>query len=102
MRSKSFESSKPDPLYLTPSHLGSLKIPNRLVRAATSESMAHENGSVSERLINFYTTLAKGQAGLLISGHMYIEPRGQSNIRQIGIHDDEYLPGLRALTKAVL
>ena len=101
MRSKPSENSQSDPLYLTPSQLGSLKIPNRLVRAATSESMAHENGSVSEALINFYTTLAKGEAGLLISGHMYIEPRGQYLPSQVGIHDDEYLPGLRALTEAI-
>ena len=88
-------------LYLTPSQLGSLAIPNRLVRAATSESMANKNGSVSEALISFYTTLAKGQAGLLISGHMYVEPQGQYLPSQIGIHKDEHLPGLRALTDTV-
>jgi 2,4-dienoyl-CoA reductase-like NADH-dependent reductase (Old Yellow Enzyme family) len=52
-------------------------------------------------LVELYTELAKGGAGLLITGHCYVEQRGQCSPRQIGIYADHLLPGLRRLTDAV-
>ena len=36
-------TSSSDPLYLSPGQLGTLVVENRLIRAATSESMAHDD-----------------------------------------------------------
>jgi 2,4-dienoyl-CoA reductase-like NADH-dependent reductase (Old Yellow Enzyme family) len=89
------------PPYLTPGRIGRLQLRNRLVRAATSETMATAPGAVTDELIGLYTELARGGAGLLITGHAYVEPRGQCSPRQIGIYADHLLPGLRRLTDAV-
>ncbi len=89
------------PLYLTPGQLGTLSIRNRLIRAATSDSMANDDGGVSDDLLTFYKTLAQGGAGLLITGHMYVEPSGQYTPKQVGIHDDRHISGLRRLTDIV-
>ena len=89
------------PPYLTPGRIGGLQLRNRLVRAATSETMATAEGEVTDELIRLYTELAKGGAGLLITGHAYVDPRGQCSPRQIGVYADHLVPGLRRLTGAV-
>jgi 2,4-dienoyl-CoA reductase-like NADH-dependent reductase (Old Yellow Enzyme family) len=87
--------------YLKPGKIGSLAIPNRLIRTATSETMATDSGEATDALINFYATLARGGAGLLITGHAYVEEVGQCSARQIGIYSDALVPGLTRLTAAV-
>jgi 2,4-dienoyl-CoA reductase-like NADH-dependent reductase (Old Yellow Enzyme family) len=87
--------------YLKPGKIGSLAIPNRLIRTATSETMATDRGEVTDALINFYATLARGGAGLLITGHAYVEEVGQCSARQIGIYSDTLVSGLARLTAAV-
>jgi 2,4-dienoyl-CoA reductase-like NADH-dependent reductase (Old Yellow Enzyme family) len=63
--------------------------------------MATERGEVTDELTNFYSTLARGGAGLLITGHAYVEEVGQCSARQIGIYADTLVPGLSRLTAAV-
>ena len=87
--------------YLAPGRIGTLEIRNRLVRAATSETMATDRGEVTDQLIGLYAKLADGGAGLLMTGHIYVEPRGQCSPRQIGIYSDDLVPGLERLTTAV-
>ena len=99
MNPGSNSASSSDPLYLRPGQLGTLSVRNRLIRAATSESMAHDDGSVSKELVQLYVDLSRGGAGLLITGHMYVETRGQYTFKQVGIHDDRNLPGLQRLAE---
>jgi 2,4-dienoyl-CoA reductase-like NADH-dependent reductase (Old Yellow Enzyme family) len=87
--------------YLKPGKIGRLHIGNRLIRAATSETMATPGGAVTDELIELYRALACGGAGLLITGHAYVERRGQCSPRQIGIYSDALVPGLARLTAAV-
>lgn len=89
------------PLYLHPGRIGSLEIPNRIVRGATSETMAAANGIVYDSFVELYRRLAEGGAGLLLTGHMYVDPRGQASANQTGIHDDRVIPALRRATDAV-
>jgi 2,4-dienoyl-CoA reductase-like NADH-dependent reductase (Old Yellow Enzyme family) len=89
------------PDYLKPGKIGSLVVANRLVRTATSETMATERGEVTGELVDFYSALARGGAGLLITGHAYVEETGQCSPRQIGIYADALVPGLARLTAAV-
>jgi 2,4-dienoyl-CoA reductase-like NADH-dependent reductase (Old Yellow Enzyme family) len=87
--------------YLTSGKIGSLTLKNRIIRAATSETMATTDGAVTDQLIELYSDLAKGGAGLIITGHIYVSRDGQCSPRQTGAYDDALLPGLKALTQAV-
>jgi 2,4-dienoyl-CoA reductase-like NADH-dependent reductase (Old Yellow Enzyme family) len=89
------------PAYLRPGRLGGLKLKNRLVRAATSETMATPDGDATPELVAFYEHLARGGAGLIITGHIFVAPRGQCSPRQMGLDTDARVPGLRRLTDAV-
>jgi 2,4-dienoyl-CoA reductase-like NADH-dependent reductase (Old Yellow Enzyme family) len=89
------------PEYLRPGKIGSLVTSNRLIRAATSETMASQQGEVTDELISLYSELARGGAGLLITGHAYVEEGGQCSARQIGIYSDKLTSGLARLAAAV-
>jgi 2,4-dienoyl-CoA reductase-like NADH-dependent reductase (Old Yellow Enzyme family) len=89
------------PPFLSPGRIGKVELQNRLVRTATSETMCTVEGEVTDHLIKLYSDLAQGGAGLLITGHIYVEPRGQCSDRQIGIYSDALVPGLQRLTDAV-
>jgi len=89
------------PSYLAPGRLGTLVLRNRLVRAPTSETMATEDGAVTPDLLRLYGDLARGGAGLLMTGHIYVRPDGQCSPRQMALHNDRFIEGLSRLTAEV-
>lgn len=84
-----------------PITLGHLEISNRFVNAATYEAMATEAGEVTDDLVARYRRLARGEIGLIITGHAYVHPLGRGARYQLGVHTDDMIPGLRRLTEAV-
>jgi 2,4-dienoyl-CoA reductase-like NADH-dependent reductase (Old Yellow Enzyme family) len=78
-----------------------VEIKNRFVHSATYEAMASENGEVTDALIKRYQRLAEGEVGLIIPGFLYVHPLGRANRHQMGIHNDDMIPGLRKLADAV-
>lgn len=62
--------------------------------------MAGEHGEVTPRLCALYEKLARHEVGLLFTGHLYCDHRGQYARRQTGIYDDSLIDGLRQLTAA--
>lgn len=86
----------------TPAHIGSLQLPNRLVRSATAERMAdNSDGRPQPRLAALYRQLARGGVGLIITGHMYIHPKGKAHPGMTGITSDDLIPSLAVLADAV-
>jgi len=88
-------------MLFTPGRIGSLVLSNRLVRSATAERMADEKGFPKPELKTLYTELAQGGVGLIITGHMYVAPGGKCHEEMTGIYNDELIPALTRLTKAV-
>lgn len=85
----------------TEGKIGNLVVSNRLVRSATAERMADSEGYVTARLIDFYRDLARGGVGLIISGHMFVEPEGKCSPRMTAVYDNRFVPGLKNLAEAV-
>jgi 2,4-dienoyl-CoA reductase-like NADH-dependent reductase (Old Yellow Enzyme family) len=81
--------------------LGTLELPNRLVRSATAERMTDSDGRPTEALTRLYQRLARGGVGLIISGHMYVHPSGKCHPEMTGIYTDELIPDLKKLAQAV-
>ncbi len=81
--------------------IGELEIKNRLVRSATFERRASDDGSVTNDLIEFYKTLAEGGVGLIITGLTYVQPSGKSYPGQTGIDLDVLIPGLRKISEII-
>ena len=78
-----------------------MEVRNRFIRSAVLENMAKETGEVSDTLTKTYTTLAKGEVGLIITGFMYVHPLGQAYPHQTGIQNDDLIPGLKGMVNAI-
>ncbi len=87
--------------FMQAGRIGGLDLKNRLVRAATSETMATDDGASTDELVKLYSDLARGGAGLIITGHIYVEPRGQYEPRQLGLDRDDRVTPLARVTEAV-
>ena len=84
-----------------PSEINGLKLKNRFVRSATWEGMAADDGAFTPKLIDLMIMLAKGGVGLIITGHAYVQKVGQAHVKQLGIHDDDMIPGLQKIADAI-
>lgn len=84
-----------------PSSIGSLELPNRLIRSATAERMSDLDGRPEEPLGELYSELARGGIGLIITGHAFVHEGGRCHLRMTGIHGDDLIPALEMLTRAV-
>lgn len=84
-----------------PMTINGMTLANRFVRSATWEGMAGPDGCVTQRLIDCMATLADGGVGLIITGHAFVELEGKAGPKQLGIHDDAFLPGLTKMVEAV-
>ncbi len=82
-------------------NINNIELKNRLVRSATWERMADENGYVNDRLVKVYQDLAQGGVGLIITGYAFVTAAEQPNPRMIGVCDDSYIEGLQRLTEVV-
>ncbi len=78
----------------------SLALPNRFVRSATWEGLATDAGNVTPGLCERMAELARGDVGLIISGHAYVRRDGQAGFRQLGVHDPAQEEGLAAMARA--
>ena len=84
-----------------PGVIGPMVIKNRLVRSATFEQGATDEGEVTDFLVGLYRDLAKGGVGLIVTGHAAVHPRGYGNPKMMRISDDRYVPGLSRIAKTV-
>ncbi len=78
-----------------------MTLPNRFVRSATWDGLATEEGACTPRIIDLVAKLAGGGVGLIITGHAFVHQQGWHQPWQLGIHTDQFIPGLKAITDAV-
>ncbi|MFQ5772743.1 MAG: NADH:flavin oxidoreductase, partial [bacterium] len=81
--------------------IGNVKIKNRIIRSATSENLAKEDGQVSDRLIKFYSELAQGGTGLIITGGIAVHPSSTLTRHAPRLYDNVFLSGQKKLVATV-
>ena len=77
-----------------------MELKNRLVRSATHEAMADDEGFPTDSLFKLYERLAKGGVGLIITGYTYVSRDGKFK-SMLGIDSDEHIPKYRELVNQV-
>lgn len=82
--------------------IGTLTLRNRLVRSATWEGMADQQGLPTEKLAHYLGNLARGGVGLVVSGYAYVSPEGKQLPGQLGLCSDDALPGLSSIASEVV
>ncbi len=83
------------------SEINGMQLSNRFMRSATWEGLAADDGACTPEFVDFYLQLAKGGVGLIITSHTFVRSDGRGTPRQLGLHTDELIPGLKDLTNAV-
>jgi len=79
----------------------SLDLENRSVRSATWSGVADRKGYVTDLAIDFYSNLAAGGLGLIITGFQYVMPNGIAMLHQLGNYSEDLLPGLKRLVETI-
>ena len=75
-----------------PSSLSGIRVKNRIIRSATHEGIADEEGHPTEVLIALYTRLAKGGVGAIITGEAGVQRNGRSSANvSLMIHRDDFI-----------
>jgi len=80
---------------MKPIRIGSMEIGNRIVMPAMGTRLGSDTGSVTERLLNYYSERAKGGVGLMIVEATCIESQlGRHAPTVLCIDNDRQIPGL--------
>jgi 2,4-dienoyl-CoA reductase-like NADH-dependent reductase (Old Yellow Enzyme family) len=86
---------------LRPCRIGQVAIPNRFVRAGTAEGMVGPGNHASAEMARLLGQLAQHGVGLIITGHLFVDRRGQYADDQAAIDADEAIGPLEAVAAAV-
>ncbi len=85
----------------SPIKIGSMEIKSRFVVPAMGTGLGNPDGTVSQRLIDYWVARAKGGYGLLIVEFTSVDPLGKAIPGQLCIWNDEFVPGFRELVDEV-
>ena len=80
---------------------GGISMKNRLIRSATWENLAYEDGSFDERLIHIYKELAEGGIGLIITGFTSVSDVDADFGGIMRLSSDRLIPEYQKLVQAV-
>jgi len=82
--------------------ISGITLKNRIIRSATHDGLADENGAPTDRLIRKYEFLAKNEVGCIITGYAGVSENGMSPYpAMLKIHKDELTESYKRLTEAV-
>jgi 2,4-dienoyl-CoA reductase-like NADH-dependent reductase (Old Yellow Enzyme family) len=85
-----------------PAQIGSLTLPNRIIRSATFEGMCDAQGSPSELYLRHYAALAAQNIGAIISGFAFVSRDGKAmQPGQAGMDSDDKAQRFTPVTDTV-
>ena len=82
-------------------HLGNMTVKNRLIRSATLESLADEEGKLSDEIMEVYRELARGGVGTIITGFTAVNGEDPALPLSMKLDRDEMIDEYRKLTDEV-
>jgi 2,4-dienoyl-CoA reductase-like NADH-dependent reductase (Old Yellow Enzyme family) len=81
--------------------LGNRRAKNRILVPPYHDGIAQRDGRVSHTLYEHLMRLVRQGAGIVVFNSGYITQQGKSHPLQLGIAEEEHLPGLRNLVKHI-
>src|SRR5436190_14581069 len=88
-------------ILLTPARIGPAEIPNRIVMPPMTTRGSDAEGNVTDQTIAYYLARVRGGTGLITVEMAAPEKAGRHRRRELGIHDDRFLPGLARLVTEI-
>lgn len=95
-------SKSPFPHLGSAANIGPMQLKNRFCMTAMGSMLANDDGSLNERIMDYYEARAKGGAALLTMGSVSVAyPEGTSSPHQVALSDDRYITGMKELADRV-
>ena len=94
--------SKLFPKLFEPSDLGGIKLKNRIIKAPQHMGLANPDGSVTERMLQYYKDVALGGVGMVLVEYAWVDhDASQASPCQLGVADMQHIAGLSVLAKTI-
>ncbi len=84
-----------------PIEFAGIEVKNRFVMAPMVRNLATDEGYVTDAVVQHYRECSKGQVGLIIVEAAAITWEHRIMSKNIGIHDDKMIPGLKKLADGI-
>lgn len=84
-----------------PFKLGHLTLRNRVTMAPMERNYCDIEGHLTERYIAYLEARARGGVALVTTEASYVRADGKGRLRQMGVHEDEMIPGMKNLAKRI-
>ena len=68
----------------TPGQIGTLTLPNRVIRSATQDPFGHRDGTCDAKQVDLCREIAAAGTGAIITAYSYISPEARSTGIQVG------------------
>jgi 2,4-dienoyl-CoA reductase-like NADH-dependent reductase (Old Yellow Enzyme family)/thioredoxin reductase len=88
------------PRVFSAGRIGGVTLKNRILMAPMEKNLALPTGAVTQRYVDYCKARAAGGAALILLESMYVHPAGKNHRYQLGLHDDELVPGYLRLVEA--
>ena len=90
------------PRLFEPGYIGNVRLKNRVVKAPQHTGLANPDGSITERMLRHYRSLAQGGAGLVTVEYAWVDmDASKASPCQLGIASVEHSPGLSLLAQTI-
>lgn len=87
---------------LEPVKVGTMWLRNRIVMPPMCSRLARPDGSVTKRMIDYYSERAKGSVGTIIVEASYIDNKeSRGSLSSLGVYSDHLIAGLNELAEAI-
>ena len=77
--------------------VGDISSKNRIIRSATQEGLAVDDGRIGAELISVYKTLAEGGVGIIITAMAGVDENSRVFPLMVKAYDDGFTDGLREI-----
>jgi len=84
-----------------PLTIDNLTLKNRIVMPPMANDLSGSGGEVTDKHLKHYRARAEAGVGLVIIEHSYIVPEGKMSRKQLGIHEDSLVAGLKQLADTI-
>jgi 2,4-dienoyl-CoA reductase-like NADH-dependent reductase (Old Yellow Enzyme family) len=92
----------PYPHLFSEGRIKNVVMKNRLIQPSMCDNMSDRSGAVTDQKVAYFRRRAQGGVGWINLGYAYVSARGRGcTYFQVGVYDDDLIPGLRRLTDAV-
>ena len=81
--------------------LGSIRAKNRILVPPYNDNIAQKDGRLSHTIYENSMRLVRQGAGVIILNNAFVTQQGKSNALQLGIAEENHLPGLKNLVSHV-